>query len=508
MARMADRIDTGIPLALLSTEEMSRADRLTIEGGRPGLELMEEAGRHVAAALERAPKKGRLTVLCGPGNNGGDGFVAARLARREGWEVRLGLLGEPGRLSGDAAAMERAWDGPIEEAVPALLEGADCVIDALFGAGLSRPLEGRAAELVEAVNASPAFVIAVDVPSGLDGDTGLARGAAVEADVTVTFFRAKPGHLLMPGRLMCGEVRVRDIGIEAHVLDTIRPSCFRNLPPLWTERFPVPRLDGHKYFRGHVLALTGNATATGAGRLAAAGALRAGAGLVTVGSPGDALGVNAAHLTAIMLKRCGGAEDLHRLLTENRRFTLCMGPGLGVNDNTWAMTRVAMQAGVAAVFDADVITTGAQHKEEFCGGLHGRVILTPHVAEFRRVFPDALAQGRLAAARMAARETGAVVVLKGPDTVTAHPDGRAAIAANAPPDLATAGAGDVLAGIIAALAAQGMPPFEAACAGVWLHGEAALSFGAGLTAEDLPGRMPGVLARLRSRLGAGARPVL
>lgn len=505
---MVDDLETLPPLALLDTEEMRSADRLTIEGGRPGAELMEAAGRHVAAALERAPKKGRLAVLCGPGNNGGDGFVVARLARKAGWEVRLGLLGDPRKLSGDAAVMERVWNGGIEEASPALLDGADCVVDALFGAGLARPLEGRAAELVEAINASDAFTVAVDIPSGLDGDSGLVQGVAVDADVTVTFFRARPGHLLMPGRLLCGEVIVGDIGIKPDVLDVIRPSAFRNLPPLWAEYFPVPRLDGHKYFRGHVLALTGGATSTGAGRLAAAGALRAGAGLVTVGSPGDALSVNAAHLTAIMLTRCDGAADLERLLTEGKRFTLCMGPGLGVNDNTWAMSCTAMNLRVPAVFDADVLTTGAQHKDEFCKGLHDRVILTPHVAEFRRVFPEVLAEGRLAAARMAARETGAIVVLKGPDTVTASPDGRAAIAANAPPDLATAGAGDVLAGITAALLAQGMPPFEAACAGVWLHGEAATSFGPGLTADDLPGQLPGVLARLRSSLGACTDRVL
>ncbi|MFP4003210.1 MAG: NAD(P)H-hydrate dehydratase [Alphaproteobacteria bacterium] len=495
-ATMLKETEFSLPLALLSTAEMARADRLTIEAGRPGIELMEAAGRHVAGALELAPAKGRLAVLCGPGNNGGDGFVAARLARRAGWEVRLGLLGDASALSGDAAAMERAWDGDIEEASPALLEGADCIVDALFGAGLSRPLEGRAAELVEAVNASNALVVAVDIPSGLDGDTGLVRGAAVEADVTVTFFRARPGHLLMPGRLMCGEVLVRDIGIEAQVLDILRPHCFRNLPPLWAERFPVPRLDGHKYFRGHVLALTGHATSTGAGRLAASGALRAGAGLVTVGSPADALTVNAAHLTAIMLTRCDGAEDLGRLLSENKRFTLCMGPGLGVNGTTWDMVRAALASGVPAVFDADVLTIGAQHKEEFCEGLHDRIVLTPHVAEFRRVWPEALAEGRLAAARRAARETGAVVVLKGAGTLVSTDMGNSLCSAGNP-GMSSAGMGDVLTGVIAGLLAQGLELETAAQLGVCLHGAAA-DQGASAAGERglLAGDLFGPLRRL------------
>lgn len=505
---MDDNANAGTPLALLTTEEMGRADQMTVEGGRPGAELMERAGGHVAAALERAPKKGRLAVLCGPGNNGGDGFVAARLAREAGWEVRLGLLGDPEKLSGDAAAMARAWTGKIEAASPELADGAACVIDALFGAGLSRPLEGRAAALAEAVNASNAFVIAVDVPSGLDGDTGLIRGTAVRADVTVTFFRAKPGHLLMPGRMLCGEVIVGDIGIEPDVLETIRPDCFRNLPALWAEQFPVPHPDGHKYARGHVLALTGGPWATGAGRLAAAGALRAGAGLVTVGSPGNALAVNAAHLTAIMLAPCDSAEDLSRLLAERKRNAVVMGPGLGVEERTRDLVEAALAADATAVLDADAVTVGAQYRDHFIRALHGRAILTPHEGEFARLFPDALVQGRLAAARAAARETGAVLLLKGPDTVVAAPNGRAAIAANAPPDLATAGAGDVLAGMIAGLAAQGMPPFEAACTGVWLHGEAAAAFGPGLTADDLPDRLPGVLADVRSRLRLGIEAVL
>ena len=493
---------------LLTVEAMAAVDAAAIAGGVPGLALMRAAG---AAVAERAralvPAGGRVLVLCGPGNNGGDGFVAARRLVDAGHAVDLALLGSREALSGDAALAAADWAGPVADAAQADPVRAGLVIDALFGAGLSRDLAGAARALVERVNGAGRPVLAIDVPSGVDGDTGAIRGAAIRATETVTFVALKTGHMLQPGRGLCGRLHVAEIGTGPAALEAgfaaCAPPVFRNGPDLWGAAFP--RLTGasHKYTRGHALVLSGPATRTGAARLAARGALRVGAGLVTVASPERALPENAAHLTAIMLRACDSADDLDDLLTDARINVVLAGPGLGVGEPTRDLVAVAASAGRGLVLDADALTSFkgqvrllAAHIAD--GG--AQAVLTPHAGEFAKLFAGtgAVADGigKVERTRRAAALAGAVVVLKGADTVIAAPDGRAAINDHGTPWLGTAGSGDVLGGLIAGLLAQGMPPFEAAAAGVWLHGDAGLRHGPGLIAEDLPELMPQVLSGL------------
>jgi hydroxyethylthiazole kinase-like uncharacterized protein yjeF len=494
---------------LLTPSEMAQADRLTIAGGRPGIVLMEAAGRAVAEAVAAGIQgETHITVVAGPGNNGGDGFVAARLLAERGQHVEVLLLGTCSDLKGDAAEAGALWTGPTQPAEPARLQGADVVIDALFGAGLVRPLDGTALALVEAMNASGARIVAVDLPSGISGETGAVMGGAVRAAETVTFFRRKPGHLLLPGRIHCGQVTIADIGIDADVLEHIRPQTFENRPARWRDAFPVPRIDGHKYVRGHAVVVSGGVSTTGAARLAARGALRAGAGLVTIASPLNALLVNATANLAIMVRSAEGPEGLASLLSDTRINAIVLGPGGGTGEAMRAQVLIALGGERAVVLDADALTSFADDPESLFETIRARAaptILTPHGGEFSRLFKavntSSKGHSKLSAARAAAQISGAIVLLKGGDTVVAAPDGRATIADNAPPWLATAGAGDVLAGMIAGLLAQGMPAFEAASAGVWLHGEAAAAFGPGLIAEDLPEILPSVLKVLLQSSG-------
>jgi len=495
-------------LELLTSAEMGRADEFAVRAGVPSLALMENAGRAVADAAARlvgAPA--RVVVLAGPGNNGGDGFVAARHLEERGYDVRVGLLGGRDDLKGDAGEMARRWSGALDRLSASACGTCDIIIDALFGAGLSRPLDGAAASAVEAANESGKPIIAVDVPSGLDGTTGTASGPVIAAARTVTFFRRKPGHLLMPGRALCGETSVADIGIPERALEAINPQTWADAPPLWLREFPWPRLDAHKYARGHAVVVSGPADATGAARLGARGALRIGAGLVTVASPIDAVAINAAHLTAIMLKPFDGARGLAEILADERKNAVLIGPGRGVGEATRGEVAAVLGSGAKAMLDADALMSFAGDAGGLWDAIKLRpqraVVLTPHEGEFGRLFP-AVVGSKLERARAAARASGAVVVLKGPDTVIAAPDGRAAINENAPPWLATAGSGDVLGGFVTGLLAQGMAAFEAACAAVWLHGECGTALGPGLIAEDLPERLPEMLRSLFRSAGACA----
>jgi NAD(P)H-hydrate epimerase len=493
-------------LELLTVAEMGRADALAIERGTPGITLMENAGRAVAEAIVERFPQGPVSVLCGPGNNGGDGFVVARLLAEQGWPVSLFLLGPRDALKGDARLAADRWTGPVHPLTGDAGRGAALVVDAIFGAGLARDVEGATAQAIERIGESGTPVVAIDVPTGIDGDTGRVRGAAFDAVLTVTFFRAKPGHLLLPGRLRCGEVQVADIGIPAAVLDGIAPQTFLNEPPLWAAAFPRPRLDSHKYTKGHAVVVSGAASTTGAARLAARGALRAGAGLVTVASPPSAMLVNAAHLTSIMLQPFDGADALTAILEDKRKNALLIGPGAGIGWETRDNVLAVLLSGAAIVLDADALTSFAEIPRDLFvaikGYFAGPVVMTPHEGEFARLFPKIVEEGgsKLERARKAAAEAAAVIVLKGADTVVAAPDGRTAIARNAGPELATAGSGDVLAGIVLGLLAQGMPPFEAASAAVWLHGEAGDYFGPGLISEDLPEMLPAVLRELLAAL--------
>jgi ADP-dependent NAD(P)H-hydrate dehydratase / NAD(P)H-hydrate epimerase len=495
-------------IELLTNDEMAEADRRTIASGLAGADLMENAGVAVAKAVARRhPPGSKVAVVAGPGNNGGDGFVAARHLAASGFRVRVCLIGTRDRLKGDAAWAAGRWEGAVASAPD--LSGAAVIIDALFGAGLDRPVTGDALAAVEAMNAAGCPIVAIDLASGINGTTGAVMGAAVRATESVTFFRRKPGHLLLPGRIYCGPAGVADIGIKAGTLAAIKPATFENAPPLWRNRFPVPELEGHKYSRGHAVVVSGDASHTGAARLTAMAALRAGAGLVTIASPRAALAVNAAANLAVMVRPADGAAELEMLLSDKRLNAVAIGPGAGVGAATREMVMASLRGERAVVIDADGLTSFAQGgKDEFFAALaaNGKAVLTPHSGEFHRLFDGALAPSGSAKtdlARAAARRSGAVVVFKGADTVIAAPDGRAAINANAPPWLATAGTGDVLAGLAAGLLAQGMPPFEAACAAVWIHGEAATAAGPGMISEDLAPRIPEIYARW---LGTRAAP--
>jgi hydroxyethylthiazole kinase-like uncharacterized protein yjeF len=487
-------------LELLTAEEIAEADRLAVEGGVESVVLMENAGRAVSDEVSRRfPDAATVAVLCGPGNNGGDGFVAARHLAERGYCVRLGFAGDERRLPKDAAAMAKRYGGAREPLSPDLLTGADIVVDALFGAGLARPIAGDLALLIDAVNASGLPVIAVDVPSGIDGTTGEVKGTAIKAVSTVTFFRLKPGHLLLPGRVHSCDITLADIGIPDSVLATIGPKTFANEPALWLASYPWPKPDGHKYARGHAVVVSGPLWSTGAARLGARGALRAGAGLVTVASPRDALAVNAAQLTAIMVREADDALALAQLLADERKNAILIGPGAGVGERAKTMVLAALASQAAVVLDADALTSFAEDPDQLFAAIVARltpVVLTPHDGEFARLFDDLATAPKLDRAREAARRSGAIVALKGADTVVAAPDGIASINATTSPWLATAGTGDVLGGMIAGLLAQRMPGFEAASAAVWLHGAAAREFGPGLIAEDVPEMLPSVIRAL------------
>lgn len=488
------------PTALLSAADMYALDAATIAAGTPGIELMERAGQ--AAAREAAGMAGAgrpVLVLCGPGNNGGDGYVAARLLALGGVEVSLASLDGCRPARGDAALAAARWTGPIRHAndLGTLLEPRPLIVDALFGAGLARDLDGAAAAVVDRINAGDLPVLAVDIPSGIDGDTGAVRGTAIRAARTVTFGRLKRGHVLMPGRAFCGVVALADIGWRETDLAARPAASVLNEPALWHQAFPVPGLDTHKYARGHACLLSGPATRTGAARLAARAALRAGAGLVTVLSPPDALAENAAHLTAIMLREIRDDAAFEVALADPRIRALVMGPGAGVGPDLRRRVAMAAETRIPLVLDADALTSFAGEPRELAALLADcPAILTPHEGEFARLFDLPPDMSRLERAGAAARQAGAVVVLKGPDTIVAAPDGTAAIARNAPPWLATAGSGDVLAGFAAGLLAQGMDAAHAAAAAVWLHGEVGAHVGPGLIAEDLPEGLPAVLRAL------------
>jgi NAD(P)H-hydrate epimerase len=489
---------------LLRASQMRQAEQRTIDGGTPGFKLMMRAGEAAAdRAAGMAPEHGRVLVLCGPGNNGGDGFVVARTLASRGFRVEVAAVKPVADLSGDAAEAGHLWGDEVSSLAEADPAAVDLLVDALFGTGLARDLEGDAADAIARVNAAGKPVLAIDIPSGVDADSGLVRGAAVKASRTVTFACRKPGHVLYPGRAHAGPVEVADIGVPVAGLDG--PVVAANAPALWLSAYPRPGPEAHKYHRGHALVVSGAAAHTGAARLAARGALRAGAGLVSVVTSARALAVNAAHLTAIMMRVCDDPDEFYDLLADDRFNAIVLGPALGVGDLGKRWVEAALDADRATVLDADALTSFSGEAESLAALTRAPretpVVLTPHEGELKRLLAgsgETSVEAREIAGRSSkldralglAALTNAIVVLKGPDTVIAGPDGRAAINENGSPYLGTAGSGDVLAGIIAGLMAQGMLGFEAACCAVWMHAEAGARFGPGLIAEDLPELLP------------------
>ncbi|HEX4198538.1 MAG TPA: NAD(P)H-hydrate dehydratase [Caulobacteraceae bacterium] len=477
---------------ILTVAEMTAADQAAIAAGAAGLVLMQRAGEAVAAAIKARWKPCMTLVLCGPGNNGGDGFIVAKALAGAGYDVAVALEGDWEALRGDAAHAAAAWSGLVERLDPVRAGEVGLVVDALFGAGLSKPLSGGVANVLRAAEAGAAPLVAVDLPSGLSGDTAKPLGYAPRCDLTVTFHRRKLAHVLEPGRSLCGEVVVADIGLEAPPT-----RLFENGPELWRRRFPWPTTMSHKHSRGRVIVVSGEMWSTGAARLSARAALRIGAGLVTLLSPPDALLVNAAHLEAVMLRPFDTDVELEAAGADVDAAVI--GPAAGVDEATVSNLFALARTGAAIVIDADALTAFRDDPDELFSVLDRDDVLTPHPGEFERIFPGLLkaAPERVSAARQASAKAHAVVLLKGPDTVIAAPDGRCVVNMNGSPWLATAGSGDVLTGFIAGLIAQGMDSFEAACAGVWIHAEAAALHGPGLISEDLPGLAPQVLRGLQ-----------
>ena len=478
--------------AVLRVEQMAEADRLAMAAGTPGALLMQNAGEAVAREIKRRFTPRAASVLCGPGNNGGDGFVAAAALAQSGWTVRVALLGDVEALRGDALLYARRWPGVIEALTPAIIENAELVIDALFGSGLNRHLGAKVSDTLAYASRRAVPIVAVDVPSGIKGDSGENIGAA-PAVCTVTFMCKKPGHLLLPGRDVCGDVVVADIGIPQSVIASLALDTWENAPALWLDNLPQRHANINKYSRGHAL-LYGGYPMTGASRMAARAAARSGAGLTTIAVPEHAFAIYASALTSIMAQPLARDEDFAQLLADPRYTAFSIGPGAGVSDATRIRALDLLKTGKPVVIDADAISVFAAHPEELFEAIHGPCVITPHEGEFKRIFD--VSGDKLARARQAARRSGAVVVLKGADTVIAAPDGRAVINSNAPSTLATAGSGDVLGGFILGLLAQNTDAFPAAAAAVWLHGAAAAGFGPGLIAEDLPDLLPAVLRQL------------
>ncbi len=468
---------------ILTPIEMRTAEADLIAAGTEAYTLMQRAGAAVADSLAARWPEGEVHVLCGPGGNGGDGFVAARYLADSGRRIRVFLLGARNGLSGEAARAAADWDRLVEPLESALDHTPDIVLDALFGGGLSRPIEGVAAELAR--RRLP--TLSIDVPSGIDGLTGSACGPVFRAEATVTFAALRPAHLLRAGTDYCGAVEVADIGVDA------QSECHENSPALWRATLPCPGPDTHKHSRGRLICVTGGPSQTGAARLAAMAGLRAGAGLVTLLSPPSALDINAGQVTAIMVRAFSESRTLADAAREADAAVI--GPAAGVSEETRANTLALLSTNSAAVLDADSLTVFANEPGTLFEALRDGDILTPHPGEFRRLFGDLIetSVNRIEAVRRAAARAGSVVLLKGPDTVIAEPGGRAIVNTHASPWLATAGSGDVLAGIIAGLRAQGMAALEAAAAGAWLHGEAGRRLGPGLISEDLPGALPAVL---------------
>lgn len=481
--------------ALLTCAEMRRAEESAVtRGSRTFFDMMQSAGRAVAqAAMDRfAPC--RVLVLCGAGNNGGDGYVAAAALKKAGWPVRVAALAAPATPDARRAAM--LWGGETFPLTPGLLEESDLAVDALFGTGLTRPLEGAAAEIVRALQTKQIPVVSADMPSGIDGDTGRLLGAAVSAQATVTFFRKKRGHALLPALSHCGEVLVADTGMQADVLDEIAPQIAENNEALWRALWPTPGPEGHKYDRGHALIL-GGGEMTGASRLAARAAQRIGAGLVTLAAPKEAWDVYARLMESVITLPLEKEKSWEDLLADPKRNALLVGPGLGLAPGGKDKVLAALAAKKPSVLDADALTLFADEPDVLLRALHASCVLTPHEGEFARLFGAKIdpKADKISRAQKAAERASCTVLLKGADTVITREDGFAVINLNAPPWLATGGAGDVLAGLILGLLAAGMPVFAAACAAAHAHGAIAASHGPGLIAEDLIEGIPAFLQK-------------
>jgi hydroxyethylthiazole kinase-like uncharacterized protein yjeF len=482
--------------AVLTCDEVRQCEARAVAAGVSLSELMTRAGRACAEALDRRYPKGRVVVLAGPGNNGGDAFVAATRLVEFGRDVALRELAPGGARTAEGEAASKAWTGPRSPLSDLQLRPGDIVLDGLFGAGLSRALAGEAARAAERVNAFTAPVVAIDIPSGLNGDTGAIAGPVIRAKLTVTFGAKKPAHVLQPAAELCGDVEIVEIGFGPFITDIGGGRLMENAPPLWADRLAWPTPSSHKHTRGRLAVVSGGLAHTGAARLAAQAGLRIGAGAVTLLTPPSALMVAASSVTAVMTSSFADADELVKLT--DKASAVVIGPAAGVTEDTRRNVEALIEAGRRLMLDADALTVLSRNATSLSRIAGRDIVLTPHAGEFERVFPGVLAAApsRIEAVRTAAAQAGVVVLLKGFDTVIAAPDGRAVVNTHASPFLATAGSGDVLSGIVGGLMAQGLAPFDAACTGAWMHGDAGLRAGPGMTAEDLDGALRETVAGL------------
>lgn len=487
---------------LLTTQQAQALDAEAIRLGVSGETLMESAGKAVAATVADyigTPLEagGTVIILCGPGNNGGDGFVAARHLEEWGYPVSLRCSVLPSALKSDAKRAADKWHGPVEMMAATGFKDAAAIVDCLFGVGLNKPIEGELEAIVEAVNDAETFVLAVDVPSGLSADTGLPIGPCIEAGATVTFNFKKVGHVIVPGRYLSGgnsNIIVSDIGVPDKAFSAIKTREYENIPDFWGTNFPFSGPQSHKYERGHMLVLGGKEPTLGASRLASLAGLRVGAGLVTLAAPTETYPVQASSLMDVMVRRFDSTFGFLGIVNDPRIKAVLIGPGAGLGEKTVDLVKQVGAKKKHLVLDADALASLVNRVDIIHDLKSPEIVLTPHEGEFVKLFPKFdFNEDRLGAVRKAAKSTDTVVVLKGVSTVVAAPDGRVTIATNAPSWLSVGGTGDVLSGMICGLMTQGMPSFEAASAGVWLHGEAGMAAGRGLIASDLLNVIPRVL---------------
>lgn len=468
------------PQPIVTAAEMRALERAAIEGGTSAHILMRRAGEAAARAIQAFTGPAPTLVLCGPGNNGGDGYIVAHALREAGWPVRVAAVAPP--ATAEAAQAASIWGASVE-AIDSCCALAYVLVDALFGIGLTRPLAAPLAAELHRLASGAGVRVAIDVPSGVGSDDGALLGQPIDADLTVTFGALKPAHLLYPARRFAGRVITADIGL---------PEAGATLTAIVAPSFDSPPVASHKFSRGHVLVVGGPVHATGAARLAARTALRMGAGYVTLLAPAAAVLANAAQLTSVVLRRADNAAAVEASFADPRATALAIGPALGTDQAAREKVLAALHVGKPVVLDADVFTLFADDPDALFTAIRGPAVMTPHEGEFRRLFGD-LTGSKIERTQMAACRAGCVVLLKGPDSVIAEPSGRAAINGNASVWLGTAGSGDVLTGMIVSLLAQGRSAFDAACSAAWLHGDLGRRAGPGLIAEDLPDLVPAAL---------------
>ena len=495
-------------MELFTITEMQMADRLAIEAGISGVFLMEQAGICVTSHFERiSDGPCRITILAGPGNNGGDAFVVARLLKQRAYKIDMfefcAKNRQEGGVQSDAKFMKEKWleiGGQIHSLsnisdIREKLDQSDMLIDGLFGAGLNRDIEEPLLSVIDEINRSNLEVLAIDIPSGVNGDTGQIMGTAIKASQTCSFHRPKQGHYLYPGRDMCGELNIENIGIPARVNNQILSKQHINTPDLWRDSLNRRAINSHKYHQGSVLVASGDQTMQGASVLSSNAAVEVGAGLVTMTVAKKEPQPHPKSYAAIMLASLPEGEEgkgLDTLISSKKITASLIGPGSMPSVKTQERALALLKTSKGVVLDAGALTAFKGQQELLSAGIKNRdvlvpsVVLTPHEGEFKALFPDLNVKNKIEAAREAAKRMSAVIVLKGADTVIASPDERVIVNANAPATLASAGTGDVLAGIIVGLIANiATPLFEAAAAAVYIHGECANKISTELVADEL-----------------------